>query len=74
MFVVFLFTINRRKCPECYTQPMKILITGVAGTGKTTALAELQKRGYLVIDLDATGLCRWRNKETGAYDEYGENL
>lgn len=50
---------------------MKILITGTAGTGKTTMLAELQKRGYLVIDLDATGLCRWRNIETGEYDEYG---
>lgn len=52
---------------------MKILITGVAGTGKTTALAELQKRGNLVIDLDATGFCRWRNKETGEYAEYGED-
>lgn len=51
---------------------MKILITGAAGTGKTTALAELQKRGYLVIDLDATGLCRWRNKITGEYAEYGK--
>lgn len=52
---------------------MRILITGVAGTGKTTTLAELQKRGYLVIDLDATGLCRWKNTKTGEFAEYGEN-
>lgn len=50
---------------------MRILITGIAGTGKTTALAELQKYGYVVIDLDATGICRWRNKETQEVTEYG---
>lgn len=50
---------------------MKFLITGVAGTGKTTTLAELQRRGCLVIDLDATGICRWKNKETGEWTEYG---
>ena len=51
---------------------MKILITGIAGTGKTTVLAELQKEGYVVIDLDATGICRWKNKETQEFTEYGE--
>ncbi len=50
---------------------MKILITGIAGTGKTTTLAELQKHGHVVIDLDATGICRWRNKETQEVTEYG---
>jgi len=50
---------------------MKILITGIAGTGKTTVLSELQKHGYVVIDLDATGICRWRNKETQEITEYG---
>jgi dephospho-CoA kinase len=54
-----------------YTFSMRILITGIAGTGKTTALAELQKHGYVVIDLDATGICRWRNKETQEVTEYG---
>jgi dephospho-CoA kinase len=49
---------------------MKIFLTGVAGTGKTTALAELQKYGYVVIDLDATGMCRWRNKKTREVVEY----
>ncbi len=50
---------------------MKILITGIAGTGKTTALSELQKQGFVVIDLDATGICRWRNIETQEGTEYG---
>lgn len=34
-------------------------------------MAELQKRGLVVIDLDATGICRWRNKETQEVTEYG---
>ncbi|MCX6752747.1 MAG: AAA family ATPase [Candidatus Nomurabacteria bacterium] len=50
---------------------MKILITGISGAGKTTTLAELQKHGCLVIDLDATGLCRWKNIQTGEVAEYG---
>lgn len=50
---------------------MKILITGISGTGKTTALAEFQKRGFVVIDLDATGMCLWKNKDTGEVTEYG---
>lgn len=50
---------------------MRILITGIAGTGKTTTLAELQKHGYVVIDLDATGMCTWKNIATGEITEYG---
>ncbi len=50
---------------------MRILITGISGTGKTTTLAELQKHGYAVIDLDATGICKWKNKETQEVTEYG---
>lgn len=54
-----------------YTFGMRILITGISGTGKTTTLAELQRYGYAVIDLDATGICRWKNKETQEVTEYG---
>jgi len=50
---------------------MKIFITGIAGTGKTTVLSELQKHGYVVIDLDATGICIWKNIVTGEITEYG---
>lgn len=50
---------------------MKVFITGVAGTGKTTILSEIQKHGFVVIDLDATGMCRWRNSSTHEITEYG---
>ncbi len=59
-------------CPKFnYTCVMKIIITGIAGTGKTTVLSELQKYGYVVIDLDATGMCIWKNIATGEITEYG---
>ena len=41
----------------------KALITGLAGAGKSAALAELAQRGYRIVDTDAPG---WR--EYRAYD------
>ena len=35
----------------------KILVTGMPGTGKSSALAELARRGYRVVDTDEPG---WR--------------
>ena len=35
----------------------RILITGISGTGKSSALAELGRRGYRVVDTDDPG---WR--------------
>jgi len=35
----------------------RILITGISGTGKSAALAELGRRGYRVVDTDEPG---WR--------------
>lgn len=35
----------------------RILLTGIAGTGKSSVLAELQRRGYRVVDTDDPG---WR--------------
>src|SRR5829696_3803845 len=35
----------------------KVLLTGMAGTGKSSALAELAGRGYRVVDTDEPG---WR--------------
>ncbi len=35
----------------------KVLVTGMAGTGKSSALAELRRRGYRVVDTDDPG---WR--------------
>jgi dephospho-CoA kinase len=33
----------------------KVLITGMSGTGKSTALAELARRGHRVVDVDDVG-------------------
>jgi dephospho-CoA kinase len=45
----------------------KILVTGISGTGKSTAIAELARRGYRVVDTDAPG---WR--EYRPYDSPDE--
>jgi predicted ATPase len=37
----------------------KVLVTGMAGTGKSSALAELGRRGYRVVDTDDPGWCKW---------------
>src|SRR5690349_5758550 len=49
---------------------MRILITGIGGSGKTTTIQELESRGDIAIDLDKTGLCYWENKETGEKETY----
>ena len=36
----------------------KILVTGMSGTGKSSALAELDRRGYRVVDTDDPGMAR----------------
>ncbi len=44
---------------------MRIYITGVSGTGKTTTIEKLRERGIHTIDLDGVpGLCRWVHKVT----------
>jgi shikimate kinase len=43
----------------------RILVTGMSGTGKSSALAELGRRGYRVVDTDDPG---WRE-----YREYVES-
>ena len=44
---------------------MKTLITGVAGTGKSTIVKALNKRGVSAIDLhDVPGLFFWQDKQT----------
>jgi shikimate kinase len=44
----------------------KILVTGISGTGKSSALVELGRRGYRVVDTDDPG---WRE-----YRTYAESL
>jgi dephospho-CoA kinase len=41
-------------------QSMKrILLTGMSGTGKSTAIAQLVRLGHKAVDLDSEGLCEW---------------
>ena len=37
----------------------KVLLTGMSGTGKSSALAELGRRGYRVVDTDEPGWTEW---------------
>jgi hypothetical protein len=37
----------------------KVLVTGMSGTGKSSALAELGRRGYRVVDTDDAGWTEW---------------
>jgi broad-specificity NMP kinase len=43
----------------------KILLTGMSGTGKSSALVELEKRGFEVVDTDRGGWCMWSDAEDG---------
>ncbi len=44
---------------------MKIYVTGISGTGKTTISEKLKKMGFYTISIDETdGLCSWVHKET----------
>ncbi|MBX7484050.1 AAA family ATPase [Qipengyuania qiaonensis] len=52
---------------------MKILITGMSGTGKSTAVKALRAAGTWAIDLDADGYSEWRPFEgnpTGSRDGF----
>lgn len=42
-------------------------ITGIAGSGKSTVLAELKRRGYEAYDVDEAGpvVAKWHNNATG---------
>jgi thymidylate kinase len=44
----------------------KILVTGMSGTGKSTALRELRKHGAEVVDTDDPGWSAWSH-EAGGY-------
>jgi len=50
---------------------MKVLITGIAGTGKSTIVKELKERGITSLDLhDIPGLFFWQKKENKQKVEY----
>jgi hypothetical protein len=39
----------------------RVLVTGISGTGKSSALAELARRGYRVVDTDDPGWREYRD-------------
>jgi adenylate kinase family enzyme len=41
----------------------RVLVTGMSGTGKSAALAELAKRGFEVVDTDVGGWTEWSDEE-----------
>jgi len=40
-------------------------VTGMSGTGKSSALAELEQRGFAVLDTDRGGWTAWSDAEGG---------
>jgi dephospho-CoA kinase len=38
---------------------VRVLVTGMSGTGKSSALVELEKRGYRVVDTDSRDWSEW---------------
>ena len=43
----------------------KILLTGMSGTGKSAALAELARRGFTAVDTDERGWSEWSDADGG---------
>ena len=48
----------------------RVLVTGMSGTGKSSALAELERRGFEVVDTDVGGWTTWSDGAGGyVWDE-----
>lgn len=43
----------------------RVLVTGMSGTGKSTALGELRKLGFDAVDTDEGGWTEWSKRESG---------
>lgn len=43
----------------------RVLVTGMSGTGKSTLLVELAKRGFQAVDTDHGGWTEWSEEEDG---------
>ena len=44
----------------------RVLVTGMSGTGKSTALVELERRGFQVVDTDDPPWSEW-SEDAGGY-------
>ncbi len=47
----------------------RVLVTGMSGTGKSSALVELRRRGFDVVDTDEPGWTEWRADTGHVWDE-----
>ena len=47
----------------------RVLVTGMSGTGKSSALVELRRRGFEVVDTDEPGWTEWRADVGHVWDE-----
>ncbi len=47
---------------------LKVLVTGMSGTGKSTALRILGERGHQVVDTDTDRWSRWTTQSDGSRD------
>ena len=43
----------------------RILVTGMSGTGKSSVLVELARRGFRAVDTDVGAWCEWSDAEGG---------
>ncbi len=43
----------------------RVLVTGMSGTGKSTALVELAQRGFRTVDTDEPGWSTWSERDGG---------
>lgn len=43
----------------------RVLVTGMSGTGKSTALSALERRGFEVVDTDVGGWTEWSDADGG---------
>jgi shikimate kinase len=48
----------------------RVLVTGMSGTGKSTALVELGRRGFRVVDADSPGWSEWIPSRDGSDGEW----
>jgi GrpB-like predicted nucleotidyltransferase (UPF0157 family)/dephospho-CoA kinase len=58
-----------------YTLGMKVFVTGISGTGKTSIANALNLKGIKAFSMDEVdGLCQWINRETGDIVDYEAKL
>lgn len=56
---------RERHGPSSVSAVRRILVTGMSGTGKSTVLAALARRGFEVLETDRDGWSEWSESEGG---------